>query len=288
MRLLAFLLFVALLLFAVFARWFFICDILDQCQEAPVEEVVPARLKNLQLTEGDTVLLEAYDQFAFANGQDQPDLNENNEQFLDTLAQMLLADTTKTLEIGGRYAPQEKDIMAGFYENMGLARAAVIRDLMAARGVPEDRIVLKHGMTQDSLLKEPLVFSFTITDTPSEYATASYSFTNMTYSDANFPSNSAAFDPGEAFRNYADSVKTYMALHPEKSITVVGHTDNVDTESYNKKLGLQRAKSAKEYLENLGVTNEIKTVSKGETEHVATNKTSAGRQENRRVNFVIE
>ncbi|WP_367392020.1 OmpA family protein [Lewinella sp. LCG006] len=288
MRFLAFLLFAAFVLFAIFARWFFICDILNLCEEPPVEVVAPPRLQNLQLTENDSVLLSGYDQFAFATGVDQPDLNANNEQFLDTIAQMMAADSTKSLEITGRYTLQEKDVMAGFYENMGLARAATIRDLMTARGVAEDRISLKHATTADSLLQEPLLFAFMQKDLPSEYATASYSFTNMTYSDANFPSNSAIFEPGEAFRNYADSVKVYMELHPEKSIRIVGHTDNVDTEKYNLKLGMRRAESAKEYLENLGITAVIKTESKGETEHVASNDTPEGRQENRRVNFIIE
>lgn len=288
MRFLAFLLFAAFVLFAIFARWFFICDILNLCEEAPVEVVAPPRLQNLQLTEKDSVLLSGYDQFVFANNADQPEMNANNEQFLDTIAQMMAADSTKSLEITGRYTLQEKDVMAGFYENMGLARAATIRDLMTARGVAENRISLKHATTADSLLQEPLLFAFMQKDLPSEYATASYSFTNMTYSDANFPSNSAIFEPGEAFRNYADSVKVYMELHPEKSIRIVGHTDNVDTEKYNLKLGMRRAESAKEYLENLGITAVIKTESKGETEHVASNDTPEGRQENRRVNFIIE
>ncbi|WP_020537252.1 OmpA family protein [Lewinella cohaerens] len=288
MRFLAFLLFIAFVLFAIFARWFFICDILNLCEEAPVEVEVAPRLQTLQLTENDSVLLSGYDQFAFSKGIDQPELNTNNEQFLDTLAQMLTADTTKSLEITGRFTPQEKDIMAGFYENMGLARAAAIRDLMASRGIDENRISLKHAITSDSLLQEPLLFAFALNDLPSEYATASYRFTNMTYSDANFPSNSAIFDPGEAFRNYADSVKVYMEAHPEKSIRIVGHTDNIDSEKYNLKLGMRRAESAKEYLENLGITSAIETESKGETEHVASNDTPEGRQENRRVNFIIE
>jgi outer membrane protein OmpA-like peptidoglycan-associated protein len=288
MRFLAFLLFAAFVLFAIFARWFFICDILNLCEEAPVEIAAPPRLQNLQLTENDSVLLSGYDQFVFVNGADQPEMNANNEQFLDTIAQMMAADATKSLEITGRYTLQEKDIMAGFYENMGLARAAAIRDLMTARGIAEDRISLKHKTTTDSLLREPLLFDFSQRNLPSEYATASYSFTNMTYSDANFPSNSAIFDPGEAFRNYADSVKVYMGLHPEKTLRIVGHTDNVDTEKYNLKLGMRRAESAKEYLENLGITAAIKTESKGETEHVASNDTPEGRQENRRVNFIIE
>lgn len=281
-------LFCAFILFAIFARWFFICDILALCGEEPIEQVIPTRLQNLQLTENDSVLLNGYDQFAFKQGEDSPEMNANNEQFLDTIAMMLQADSTKSLEITGRYAPQEKDIMAGFYENMGLARAAAIREMLNARGITEDRVILKHAMTSDSLLQEPLSFSFILRDLPTEYATASYRFTNMTYSDANFPSNSDVFDPGEAFRNYADSVKTYMELHPEKSIRVVGHTDNVDTERYNYKLGIRRAESAKAYLENLGIKCTIETESKGETEHVADNDTPEGRQENRRVNFIIE
>ena len=288
MRFLAFLLFLAFILFAVFARWFFICDILQLCEEEVIEEVEDERLKTLQLTKEDTIILNGYDQFLFAPESYTPELNDNNRAFLDTLAQIMAIDSTVDLQILGLFTEGEKDLMAGFYEDLGLARAAAVQDLLLTKGVGENHIILKGEASTDSLITEPLQFSFVSNQLPSEYANASYLFTNMTYSDANFPSNSDVFDPGDAFRLYADSVKTYIELNPEKSIRIIGHTDNVDTERYNMKLGLRRAKSAQSWLLDHGIECEIEVASMGETEPVATNKTADGRQLNRRVNFIIE
>ena len=178
--------------------------------------------------------------------------------------------------------------MAGFYEDLGIARAAAIQDLLMAAGVEESFINLKSELVADSIIREPLRFSFVSNQGPAEYANASYVFTNMTFSDANFPSDSDEFDPGDAFVAYADSVKTYVELNPEKQIRIIGHTDNVDTDKYNLDLGLRRAKSAREWMLQHGIQCEISVESKGEEEPVATNKTDEGKQANRRVNLVIE
>ena len=45
---------------------------------------------------------------------------------------------------------------------------------------------------------------------------ASYTFERMTFSDINFEYNSAIFNPSNSFSTYADSVKTYLKLNPEK------------------------------------------------------------------------
>lgn len=288
MRFLAFLLFLAFLIFAVGARDYFVCELLQQCGGEAIEEEVDVRLQNLELTKEDTVLLSGYDQFAFEFGKYTPRINTNNEAFLDTLAMMLKADTTSDLDITGRYLASEDGILSGFQETMGKARADAVRQLLVDRGIAENRISISDELTVDTLLREPLLFDFYANTTPTEYATDSYTFTNMTYSDANFPSNSHEFDPGQAFRLYADSVKAYMDLHPEKMIRIVGHTDSDDTEKYNMKLGMRRAESARDFLLNLGVENTIEVTSMGETKPVDSNKTDEGKQKNRRVNFIIE
>ncbi|MEZ4984815.1 MAG: OmpA family protein [Saprospiraceae bacterium] len=290
MRFLAFLLFLVFLLFAVFARWFFVCDILQQCAPVPVVDTLPAdlRSKTLVLLEDTVVLLQGYDEFAFDLQSDQPIMNENNHHFLDTVAQLMQTDSNRQLLITGMFVPQEADKMAGFYENMGLARAAAIRDLLKQRGIPEDRIQMGHLYIRDSVLHSPLTFAFLPQQAPDEYAVASYSFTNMTYSDANFPSNGYEFTPTQAFISYADSVKTYMALHPDKVIRIIGHTDSDDTEAYNKKLGMKRAESTRQYLKELGISNKIEIASMGESQPVRPNDTPENKQKNRRINLVIE
>lgn len=67
-------------------------------------------------------------------------------------------------------------------------------------------------------------------------------------------------------------------------IIATGHTDSIGTEAYNQKLSERRANAVKEYLVSKGVpAAKITTLGKGETQPVATNKTSEGRAKNRRV-----
>ncbi len=289
---------IVFLLFATYAltaRWYYVCQLKGLCggeQLAP-EQIEPRdiRLKNLRLLAGDTVLLQGYDQFAYNEGQVQPRLNDNNNAFLDSIAGLLGAVPGRKLTITGLYAPQEAGKPYGFFENYGTARADALRRLLMQRGIEEARISLDHDPSSDSLLREPALFGIfydPLAGTPEGYEKVLFSFTNMTFSDANFAFGSAEFKPGEAFIAYADSVKTYLELNPDRVLTIVGHTDNVGTDKFNDGLGKRRAQSAREYFKKLGVTSEIKTESQGKRKPVATNDTPEGRQKNRRVNFILE
>jgi OOP family OmpA-OmpF porin len=69
-------------------------------------------------------------------------------------------------------------------------------------------------------------------------------------------------------------------------VIATGHTDSIGTERYNQKLSERRAAAVKAYLESKGIPgSKITTIGKGETQPVATNKTAAGRQKNRRVDI---
>ena len=65
-------------------------------------------------------------------------------------------------------------------------------------------------------------------------------------------------------------------------------TDAIGTDAYNQKLGLRRAEAVKAYLVSKGIEkNRVYTDSKGERQPVATNKTAAGRAQNRRVELEV-
>lgn len=296
MRFLAFLLFLGFIALTLFARWYVVCKVYNLCEEPAVETDI--RLKTLKLTENDSiVLLQGYDQFAFDSAALQPRMNADNEAFLDTLAAILRADTTKNLTITGLYRPSEKNWKPdrGFFENMGLARADAVRSLLNKRGIKADRITLDHVESPDEQLREPLQFAlFDPRLTPEDYDKLAFTFTNMTFSDANFEFGSDEFQPGTPCKMYADSVKTYLDLNANAALTIIGHTDSKGDTKYNYELGLRRAKSAMQYFRDLGVKADIQTESKGETEPVAPNTSKNGkdnpdgRQKNRRVNFVIQ
>lgn len=292
MRTLALFVFLLFCAYALVARWYFVCQVRHKCDPPPAvpvkDSLADVRLKTLRLTKGDSVLLRDYDHFAFDSASVLPRLNDNNMAFLDTVALLLKADTNQKMTITGLYRPSEKDAKAGFFENIGTARADAIRRLLVQRGIREGRITLDNSGARDEGLGQPLVFDlYDDKNRPDAYEKVQFVFTNMTFSDANFAFASAEFRPGEPFVLYADSVKTYLQLHADKKLTIIGHTDNIGTNKFNTNLGLRRANSAREYFKELGVANKIRIESRGEGRPAATNKTEEGRQKNRRVNFVI-
>ncbi len=72
------------------------------------------------------------------------------------------------------------------------------------------------------------------------------------------------------------------------SLKLAGHTDNVGSAAANLKLSKDRAEAVKEYLVSKGANpSRIEATGYGKTQPIASNKTEAGRQKNRRVEFTL-
>ena len=72
------------------------------------------------------------------------------------------------------------------------------------------------------------------------------------------------------------------------SLKLAGHTDNVGSDDANMKLSKDRAEAVKDYLVSKGANpSRIEATGYGETQPIASNKTAAGRQKNRRVEFTL-
>lgn len=277
------------LAFAFYSRWYFVCKIRNHCGEKPT------RAMTLSLKDGDKAILQGYEQFAFPEGSFSPDTTANNLLFLQKAADYLNENPEHHITLTGRYLTKEQGAKSNIYENIGIARAKVIEALLEKYGIDEDRITIDHEMVNAETLDEPMSFALYLPQPEvDEYEKLDISFTNNTFSDANFEFGSDDFRPGEQCILYADSVKTFLDDHPEMVLTIIGHTDDKGTEKFNYNLGLRRAKSAEEYFRELGVKADIVTASNGETKPIAPNKKSngddnpEGRQKNRRVNFKLD
>jgi OmpA-OmpF porin, OOP family len=103
------------------------------------------------------------------------------------------------------------------------------------------------------------------------------------------------FDTGKATiqkRSFGllDQVASVLVAHPEvKGVNIEGHTDSKGKEEMNRKLSQNRAASVLKYLSEKGVeASRMKAIGYGPDQPIADNATEAGRELNRRVEFVIQ
>jgi outer membrane protein OmpA-like peptidoglycan-associated protein len=101
-----------------------------------------------------------------------------------------------------------------------------------------------------------------------------------------FPFNSDQVLP--AGRGNLDELAQSLQRYPETEVLIVGHTDDVGSDTYNMGLSLRRAESSKNYLVSRGIQpGRIRTSGRGETEPIASNADESGRSQNRRVEVAI-
>ena len=86
-----------------------------------------------------------------------------------------------------------------------------------------------------------------------------------------------------------DLLINILKTNPTYVVEINGHTDNVGNKTYNLKLSQERAASAMNYLKTKGIALErMSAYGFGNSKPIASNETEAGRQENRRVDFILK
>ncbi len=108
----------------------------------------------------------------------------------------------------------------------------------------------------------------------------------VTLSGIMFDSGKSVVKPGakRSLTRIADQLKSDNTV----KVAVEGHTDNVGATDSNQALSEKRANAVRDFLIDAGVPGDrVTATGLGEKDPIATNKTAAGRQQNRRVELVI-
>ena len=101
-----------------------------------------------------------------------------------------------------------------------------------------------------------------------------------------FDTGKTALKPGA--KSTLSKIAKQLQTDPSLKIAVEGHTDSVGGTATNQALSEKRANAVRDYLVSAGISSDhITADGKGEESPIATNKTAAGRQQNRRVELVI-
>ena len=92
----------------------------------------------------------------------------------------------------------------------------------------------------------------------------------------------------DASRQTLSNLITVLNKYPQTNLEVQGHTDSTGTEQYNMNLSIQRATSVANFLKQNGIDASRLTVKGyGEADPAYPNSTQEGREQNRRVDFLI-
>ncbi|MEM9613341.1 MAG: OmpA family protein [Actinomycetota bacterium] len=95
-------------------------------------------------------------------------------------------------------------------------------------------------------------------------------------------------DLSSSGRSELDQVVGYLDDNADVSLEIQGHTDAIGAASLNQRLGQRRADAVRAYLIEAGIDGDrLTAVGIGEVDPVASNDTEAGREANRRIEFVI-
>jgi outer membrane protein OmpA-like peptidoglycan-associated protein len=104
--------------------------------------------------------------------------------------------------------------------------------------------------------------------------------------DVLFDTGKADLKPGA--RERLARVAGILIAYPDLQVEIDGYTDNTGTAEFNQQLSEERAAAVRNYISQQGVpAGSISTHGFGEDNPVASNDNSAGRQQNRRVELVV-
>ena len=85
-----------------------------------------------------------------------------------------------------------------------------------------------------------------------------------------------------------DEIGNVLKSRPTMTVRIEGHTDSRGTRKHNMALSAARAESVRQHLVGLGIdSSRMDPKGYGPDQPIETNKTAAGREKNRRVEFFI-
>ena len=251
-----------------------VCDALDQCPDSPPGQPVSAIGCPVDATLRDIT----QDRIFFALNSAK--LDPKSHLALDEVAEVLLADSSLKVEIGGH---TDSSGSAAYNKKLSQQRAESVKAYEVGKGVPAAQMTaVGYGEAK------PIA-----TNKTTEGRAQNRRIDFKVLSKGGFPvgaifflTNSAKINPKSmpALEQAAELLKK----DPNMKVEIGGHTDSTGPAAYNKKLSQQRADSVKKQLVGLEVPEgQMTTVGYGEASPIATNKTTEGRAENRRIEFKV-
>lgn len=221
-----------------------------------------------------------------------PASEELNEK-IGQLKDYLTTEKEKSLSITSYYMSDETN--SSVFPNIGLARAISFKNYVSERGIPTKLIDVKGelndslGVDADNNIKRPLKLSVGKSKDYSKLLESIIKDIESNPLILNFDTGKAALTLSHDQRRKIVNISTYLDKVEKSFCLITGHADNTGSAQRNMILGKQRAEFIKDYFTKSGIIEtRVNTVSKGETEPIASNATKEGRAKNRRSTVTID
>jgi peptidoglycan-associated lipoprotein len=132
------------------------------------------------------------------------------------------------------------------------------------------RDALERAQAAGKLAEGKFVYSLVLSDDAVKFPTAKWALSK------------------EAEAKLAEFADKLKSENKNVYLEIQGHTDATGSSMVNYRLGEERAEAVRRYLNKAGIAlNRMSTISYGEDEPVAPNKTKQGRSKNRRVVVIV-
>lgn len=275
-------------------------DSLDQSFEAKtlpltnaILDTVSAKLKKKNLPEGlkaldpDGDVVFFYDKgIMITKNSSEIIIPEACKDYKYKIYTYMLENPETEIHITGLYSPDENLQIP----NIGILRANVVKKELQQIGIPENRIVVQSMIKPlfDSVVNFNNGISFSFKPLNKDRIEALKN--KIPENKIIYPKFSGAgIQVNDELENVLQEIITFTAINPDLKITVIGHTDNVGNDTDNYLQGLKYARQVRWYFVAKGGINKrnIKAISKGESDPIASNKTQKGRKANNRIEIIF-
>lgn len=238
---------------------------------------------------------DSYFRFAADSTQYEP-LSDKLQLSLDKTATFLKNNTDKALAITGYYASSESNTT--LFPDLGIARANTIKGDLELRGVNPAQITTYGDVANADNLQEGFITNGVEFEFAEKTDDADARLESIRQNIVGNPmtiyfksgDQSINLTP-EQKSNFADMIY-FLDRVEGSSIEIGGHTDHEGGERYNKRLSRKRAEAVAGYISQGGISESTKSrmsaVGYGEEHPIGDNKYKSGREQNRRVEIILQ
>ena len=262
--------------------------------------------------------------FSFKFSDDKVKVPVETQDALKNVANYINKNEERKLILSGQFASIEKNTTS--FENLGLARAAMIKTKLVENGASADRIelegvrfdntrfenskliggvnftfadiVIDEEAKEDEVLAEA---SISIPKSKKDKSVKKVVQTNnkvvqsgpMEVIPLNIYFSSAStkyeIEMIPALKSYLNEISAFLEANPKSKVKVIGHSDNKGNYNYNVRVSKYRARAVRDFLIENGFSNDKIDISwKGPDEPLFDNETDEGRKKNRRVEIRVK